>query len=213
MLQAGWQVKLNPIRTLSTRILWRTQVFNAKLTNATETRIWRKLLRRSSYASKFVPAEAEPWESHENSLDYDQHSKPLFIPKKSYSSSNSQPRSPIPRWHPLGPQGLSRCQTPQVRTLTQLSRVGSQGLGIRSTALRRENSKKNLNDLPPCVSHSTPNGAPLLNKGKKMHFFPENNSNLNFWAARPTIFCVLQVRVHKDTSFDLSLLSWRDAFR
>ena len=158
---------------------------DAKLTNVTKKQIRRKLLQRSSCASKPVPAKAERWDSHGKTkgLRPSTRNLCLFPRNRTHWVAYNQV-SPFLADTPKDRKGWANTSKPQVRTQTQLSRVGSQGTGIYSAANtgKLESVKagaqlagSHASNKPPYSIHRC---APKVNNTQKMHFLAQKNA---FW--------------------------------
>ena len=101
-------------------------MINAKLTNVTEKQTQRKPFTRNSYASNSFPPRpsARNFETFPK-LRLNTQNLYLFPFNNTHRVSHNQD-FPNPRWHPLGPQGLSRQYQLRDRIQTQLSRMGNQ---------------------------------------------------------------------------------------
>ena len=152
---------------------------NAKLTSVTKKQVRRKLLQRSSCASKPAPAKAERWDSHRKTIGIRPSTRNLclFPSNRTHWVTHNQ-GSPFLADAPRGRKGWANTSKPQVRTQTQLSRVGSQSAGICSAANEGKTSKPAI--WPPYSIHRR---APIVNDTHKMHFLTHHFAFLNFFDA------------------------------
>ena len=155
---------------------------NAKLTNVTKKQVRRKLLQRSSCASKPVPAKAERWDFHGKTIGIRPSTRNLclFQSNRTHWVAYNQ-GSPFLADAPRDRKGWANTNKPQVRTQTQLSRVGSQGAGIHSAA----NTGKLKGFNSPYSVHF---GTPIVNDTPKMHFLTQYFAFLDFFWAKPNFF-------------------------
>ena len=112
-----------------------SQVSNAKLTIVTEKQVWRKQLQEATVHQNLFP----PRQSVGIPMIKTTGIRPstrnlcLFQSNRTQRVTHNQ-GSPFLADTPKGRKGWANTSKPQVRTQTQLSRVGSQGAGICSAA-------------------------------------------------------------------------------
>ena len=157
---------------------------NAELTNVTKKQIRRKLLQRSSCASKPVPAKAERWDFHGKTKGIRPSTRNLCLFPRSHTHWVAYNQvSPFLADTPKGRKGWANTSKPQVRTQTQLSRVGSQGAGIYSAANTGKLEDESFQ--PPYSIHRC---APIVNATQKMHFLTQDFTFLNFFGDQNIFF-------------------------
>ena len=140
---------------------------NAKLTNVTKKQVRRKLLQRSSCASKPVPAKAERWDFHGKTIGIRPSTRNLclFQSNRTHWVAYNQ-GSPFLADAPKDRKGWANTNKPQERTQTQLRRVG--GAGIYSAANTGKLEDESFQ--PPYNIHRC---ALIVNKTQKMHFLTQ----------------------------------------
>ena len=160
---------------------------NAKLTNVTKKQIRRKLLQRSNCASKPVPAKAERWDSHGQSVGIRPSTRNLclFPSNRTHWVAYNQ-GSPFLADAPKDRKGWADTSNPRFAL-----RLNWAEWEVKAQAFTQQLTQEAGLRPPPYSIHRC---APLINQAQKMQKLTPKIQKMKFWRRKPLIFCVLLCR-------------------